>query len=168
LGYDTIDLDFNHIIYEGVEKVVIDINTVKNWKKWIEMAEQGQAVILSLSTNSVRTILNKLISDLDINLCQRLFNVLNGIVVQKLVGLNYQPCSEILIIKDSHKSTIQALLNNKTLGSSHLQHEFKDSYQSFNQAIVQKLIRRKIDVQSAFESSDDPESLDATLKKMGL
>jgi hypothetical protein len=37
-----------------------------------------------------------------------------------------------------------------------------------NQSIIQKLIRRKIDVQSAFDASDDPETLDANLKKMGL
>jgi twitching motility protein PilT len=46
--------------------------------------------------------------------------------------------------------------------------EFKDTYQSLNQAIIQKLIRRKVDVAAAFEASDDPEALDIMLKKMGL
>lgn len=168
LGMDTIDLDSNHIIYEGLERVVVDTNTIKNWKKWIEFAEQGQSVILTLNSNSIGTILNKLESELDLGSCQRLFNILNGIIVQKLIGHDYHPCSEILVFKENQKSIIREHLINNTISNINLQMEFKDSYQSLNQAIIQKLIRRKIDVQSAFEFSDHPESLDAALKKMGL
>ena len=147
---------------------IVDSNSIKNWKKWIEIAEQGQCVILSLSSNSIKTILNKLTSELDISTSQRLFNILNGIVVQKLVGMNYHPCSEIIIFKENQKAIMHDIINNKSVTQINLQMEFKDSYQSLNQAIIQKLIRRKIDVQAAFEASDNPESLDATLKKMGL
>lgn len=168
LGSDTIDFDFNHLIYEGVERIVVDANSVKNWKKWIEVAESGQGVILTLSSNSIKTILNKVTSELDHSSAQRLFNVLNGIVLQKLVGANYFPCSEILVIKENQKTIMHDALENKTVSQMNLAFEFKDSYQSLNQAIIQKLIRRKIDVQSAFEASDNPEFLDATLKKMGL
>ena len=169
LGVETIDFESNHILYEGIERVIVDNNSVKNWKKWIEMAEQGQSVIVTLSTNSVKTILNKLISDLDVNTNIRLFNVLNGMVVQKLVGVNYFPCSEILIIKEKQRDLLKHhLLGQGGLLSINLGQEFKDSYQSLNQSLIQKLIRRKIDVQAAFESSDDPELLDQMLKKMGL
>lgn len=169
LGPETIDFDSNHTLYEGIERVIVDMNSVKNWKKWIEMAEQGQSVVITLSTNSVKTIFNKLTSDLDANTNIRLFNVLNGMVVQKLVGTNYFPCSEILIIKEKQKDLLKHhLLGQGGLLSINLGQEFKDSYQSLNQSLIQKLIRRKIDVQSAFESSDDPELLDQMLKKMGL
>ena len=43
-----------------------------------------------------------------------------------------------------------------------------DSYQSLNQALIQRLIRRKIDVKSAFAASIDPDQLDVQLKKLGL
>lgn len=168
LGIDTLELDFNHILYEGVERIIVDTNSIKNWKKWIEIAEQGQCVILTISSNSVKTILNKLTSELDASTALRLFNVLNGIVVQKLVGPTYHPCSEILIIKENQKNVFSEYLQNKNISAINLGQEFKESYQSLNQAIIQKLIRRKIDVQAAFDSSDDPESLDANLKKMGL
>ncbi|MEK6628655.1 MAG: hypothetical protein AABY53_08510 [Bdellovibrionota bacterium] len=168
LGTDTLDLDFNHIIYEGIERVIVDTNFIKNWKKWIEIAEQGQCVIISLSTNSISTILNKLTSELDLSSSHRLFNNLNGIVVQKLVGINYHPCSEILVFKENQRAIMYDFVNNKTVSRMNLQDEFKDFYQSLNQSIIQKLIRRKIDVQAAFEASDDPESLDASLKRMGL
>ncbi|MBY0451468.1 MAG: hypothetical protein K2P92_00445, partial [Bdellovibrionaceae bacterium] len=48
LGADTLELDSNHILYEGVEKIAVDVNSIKNWKKWIEMAEQGQTVLICL------------------------------------------------------------------------------------------------------------------------
>jgi Tfp pilus assembly pilus retraction ATPase PilT len=112
LGIDTIDLDFNHILYEGIERIIIDTNSVKNWKKWIEIAEQGQCVILTLSSNSIRTIINKLTSELDENTAQRLFNILNGIVLQKLVGPSYHPCSEILIVKENQKNIINTYIQN--------------------------------------------------------
>ncbi len=168
LGTETVDFDSTHPVYEGVERVVVDLNSVKNWKKWIEMAEQGQSVLLSLSINSVRTVFNKFISDLDVNTNMRLFNVLNGVVVQKLVGSQYHPCSEILVIKQNQKDLLRQHLTANSYFKLNFVEEFKDSYQSLNQSLVQKLIRRKIDVQAAFESADDPDSLDQMLKKMGL
>lgn len=168
LGLDTLDYDFNHSLYEGIERVIVDTNSIKNWKKWIEVAEQGQSVVVTVSTNSVRTLMNKLISELDQTMCQRLFNVLNGVIIQKLVGPQYHPCHEIIIIRDMQKAAVYSYLESKNISQQNLQNDFKEYYQSLNQSIVQKLVRRKIDVQSAFEASDDPNALDATLKKMGL
>ncbi len=168
LGVDTVDFDANHILYEGVERVVVDLNSAKSWKKWIEMAEQGQSVIISVSINSVRTIFNKFASDLDLNTSLRLFNVLNGVVVQKLVGSLHYPTHEILVIKQNQRDLLREHLVSNSFFKLNFIDEFKDSYQSLNQSLVQKLIRRKIDVQAAFEAADDPDSLDQMLKKMGL
>lgn len=168
LGTETIDFDSNHPLYEGVQRVIVDLNNVKNWKKWIEIAEQGQSVLLSISTNSVKTIIAQLVSDLDSSTLLRLFNILNGVIVQKLVGPGYFPCSEILVIKEKQKEIILNHVTNNTLFKLNPSLEFKDTYQSLNQSIIQKLIRRKVDVAAAFESSDDPEALDIMLKKMGL
>lgn len=168
LGADTLEFNSNHTLYEGIQRVIVDINSVSNWKKWIEIAEQGQSVFVSISTNSIKTILAQLVSDLDSNTFQRLINVLNGCVVQKLVGAVYVPCSEVLVLKEKQKEIMQNHLLNNTLFKMNLTQEYKDSYQSLNQSIIQKLIRRKVDVQAAFESSDDPETLDIMLKKMGL
>ena len=168
LGAETLDFDSNHILYEGVERVVVDMNTVKNWKKWIEMAEQGQSVLLSLCVSSVKTIFNKLTSDLDPHTNLRLFNVLDGVIVQKLVGTAHFPCNEILVLKEKQKQFLSSLVLEKNTNQLSFANNFKETYQSLNQSLVQRLIRRKIDVQAAFEASDDPESLDQMLKKMGL
>lgn len=168
MGAETLEYDSTHPLYEGIERIIVDTNSVKNWLKWIEMAEQGQSVLISLSINSVRTAINKLISEVDLNSCLRLFNVLNGIAVQKLVGAQYHPCSEIFIIKQKNRDQLRQHLIENSFFKVNFMDDFKDSYQSLNQSLVQKLIRRKIDVQAAFESSDDPESLDQILKRMGL
>jgi hypothetical protein len=44
----------------------------------------------------------------------------------------------------------------------------KKYFQSLNQSIIQALVRRRIDVKSAFSASDLPDELDAQLKRMGL
>lgn len=168
LGTETLDFDSNHPLYEGVQRVIVDLNSVKNWKKWIEIAEQGQSVLVSISTNSVKTIIAQLMSDLDPSTLQRLFNILNGVAVQKLVGPGYFPCSEILVLKEKQKEIILNHVISNTLFKMNLALEFKDTYQSLNQSIIQKLIRRKVDLAAAFESSDDPDGLDVMLKKMGL
>lgn len=168
LGTDTLDLDSNHILYEGVEKIAVDVNSIKNWKKWVEMAEQGQTVLITLSVNSIKTFFNKLLSDLDINTNLRFMGVLNGVVVQKLMGPSRFPCHEILVIKEKQKNLLKENLLNQTFAKMDLASDFKESYSSLNQSLTQRLIRRKIDVQAAFEGSDDPEHLDVMLKKMGL
>ncbi|MNT62914.1 hypothetical protein D3C72_2006780 [compost metagenome] len=39
---------------------------------------------------------------------------------------------------------------------------------SLNQSLLQHLIRRRIDLKTAFETSFDPEALDQHLKKVGI
>ncbi len=168
LGAETLETDSNHVLYEGIEKVAVDMNAVKSWKKWIEMAEQGQTVLMTLSLNSVKTLFNKLLADLDVNTCLRFMAVLNGVIVQKLIGPGRYPCHEILVIKEKQKTLLKDNLLNQTFSKMDLAADFKDSYTSLNQSLIQRLIRRKIDVQAAFEASDDPEQLDVILKKMGL
>lgn len=168
LGADTLELDSNHILYEGVEKIAVDVNSIKNWKKWIEMAEQGQTVLICLSINSIKTFFNKLLADLDMNTNLRFMGVLNGVIVQKLIGPARFPCHETLVIKEKQKVLLKENLLNQSFAKMDLASDFKDSYSSLNQSLIQRLIRRKIDVQAAFEASDDPEHLDVMLKKMGL
>lgn len=168
LGVDTLEFDANHVIYDGLERLVVDTNSIRNWAKWVDLAEQGQSVFITVSANSVTTLLNKLMSELELTLCRRLFSVLNGVIAQKLVGSQYQPCSEILILRDGQRVIAQNYLSLKSVTQQNLQDDFKEAYQSMNQSIIQRMVRRKIDVKSAFEASDDPDQLDLTLKKMGL
>ncbi|MBC7457140.1 MAG: hypothetical protein H7235_02595 [Bdellovibrionaceae bacterium] len=171
LGADAVDWDINHVLYEGLQRIVVDFNTIKNWKKWIEFAEQGQSVYLSLSLNSLQTLFFRLAADLDASMMSRFLQVFNGALLQKISQKVEQKTAvhEILICRDSERKKLIQYYDQKqnfqmlSLGSLGL-----EAYQSLNQSILQKLIRRKLDVQSAFAISEAPEELDAQLKKMGL
>jgi twitching motility protein PilT len=169
LGTDSLDWDTQHIIYDGIERVIVDFNSIKNWAKWIDFVEQGQSVILTLSTDSVTSVLQKLSSELENSLFQRLIYSLNGLVVQKLVSSKKVPVQEILVLRNGEKNKLlKDFLEQESFYGLKLEELGSESYQSLNQALIQKLIRRKIDVKSAFASSSDPDYLDAQLKKLGL
>lgn len=168
LGTDSIDWDMNHSLYDGVEKIVVDFNSIKNWRKWIEFSEQGQSLLISLSLDSVKTLLLKLASELDSALYLRFIMSLNGAVIQKLAGPTKTAVHEIFINREIEKNKLIQRFESKQNLTSALMDIGSEGYQSLNQSIIQKLIRRKIDVKAAFAISDDPDSLDASLKKMGL
>ena len=63
---------------------------------------------------------------------------------------------------------IDYYLNQKNLYKLKMTEFAKDGYSSFNQSLIQKLIRRKLDVQTAFAASEEPDQLDEQLKKLGL
>ncbi|MBC7419679.1 MAG: hypothetical protein H7328_03030 [Bdellovibrio sp.] len=169
LGADSIDWEAGHAIYDGIERVVVDFNSIKNWKKWIEFAEQGQSVYLSLSINSLNTLFYKLAADLDPSLISRFLQVFNGSVVQKLAGVPKIALHEILICREKEKNKLMQFYNQKqNFQMMNLAELGFESYQTLNQSILQKMIRRKLDVQSAFAVSNSPDELDTQLKKMGL
>lgn len=169
LGADALEWENGHTIYEGIERIVVDFNTIKNWRKWIEFAEQGQSVFLSMGADSLTTLFFRVATELEPSLVSRFIQVFNGGVVQKLIGPSKLGVHEILVCREKEKRKLIEYYEQKQnfqliqLGTMGF-----DSYHSLNQSIIQKLIRRKIDVQSAFSASDAPDELDAQLKKMGL
>ncbi len=169
LGSDSIDWESGHVIYEGIERIIVDFNNIKNWKKWIEFAEQGQSVYLTLNLNSLSTLFYRLAAELDASMMSRFLQVFNGAILQKLAGAQLVALHEILIVREKEKSVLMSFYNQKQnfqlLKLSEMSFE---SYQTLNQSIMQKLIRRKLDVQSAFAVSNSPDDLDIQLKKMGL
>lgn len=169
LGSDTMDWDLNHLIYDGLENIVIDFNSVKKWDKWIELAEQGRTVYITMTADDAQTILQQIFEKLTPGYIFRFLNLLNGIVVQKLVHQPQVPIYELLLIKHSDRSQFNHVIQTyRNDGFVNVKLLSKDNYQTFNQSIIQNLVRRQIDVKTAFAASDHPEELDAALKKMGL
>lgn len=169
LGSDTMDWDLNHLIYDGLENIVIDFNSIKKWEKWIELAEQGRVLFITLTAENIQTLLQQIFEKLTPGLMYRFLNLLNGVVVQKLVHDPLVPIYELLLLKQSDKSQFNQMGQlYRNDGYINIKMLSQENYQSFNQSIIQNLVRRQIDVKTAFASSDHPEELDETLKKMGL
>lgn len=169
LGVDTLAYEVQHMIYDGIERLVVDCNTVADWKKWIDFSEQGQSVFLTISSDSITSVLQKLSSEMPQPLFERFVQALNGLIVQKFVGEQKVAAHEILILRQQEKNRIVTeFLDKKSFYRINLEDFGADCYQSLNQSLIQRLIRRKIDVKSAFAASIEPDQLDAQLKKLGL
>lgn len=170
LSEDTLNWDCSHPIYDGVDQVVVDFNSVKNWEKWIRFCEEGRSVIITVSGLSVENCIEYIKTQLQgqIELLHRFFNVLNGLCYQKIVGLREGALHEYVLIKDSEKNDLKSLSINEFIHKMQQSETLKLHYQSLNQSIIQSLIRRRIDVKTAFQFSNDPDDLDIQLKKMGL
>ncbi|MFZ3231357.1 MAG: hypothetical protein WA160_14200 [Pseudobdellovibrio sp.] len=169
LGTDATDWDINHPVYDGLERIIVDCNSVRKLEKWIEMCEQGRSVFITVTAETVQIALQQILEKLSPGYIQRFFNKLNGIVVQKLSGPSRAPIHEMFLNNNSEVEQIRNEIQRfKAEGLIELKSFSNKSYQSLNQSISQNLIRRQIDVKSAFASSNDPEELDQLLKKMGL
>ncbi len=169
LGADTMNLEVQHPLYDGIERIVVDFNEIRDWAKWINFVEQGQSVLVTVSADSITSILQRLSTELSLPLFERLIYALNGILVQKFVGSQKVTAHEILILRNQEKIKMNSDFNDKkSFYQMKLEDFGADSYQSLNQSLIQRLIRRKIDVKSAFAASSDPDQLDVQLKKLGL
>lgn len=169
LGADTLGFEVQHTIYDGIERVVVDFNTVTDWKKWIDFVEQGQSVFVTLSSDSITSVLQKLSSEISQPLFERFVQALNGLVVQKFVGSQKVAVHEIFLLRQQEKNKIvNEFLDKKSFYRIKLDDFGAESYQSLNQSLIQRLIRRKIDVKAAFAASIEPDQLDVQLKKLGL
>ena len=93
--------------------------------------------------------------------------MLSLVCYQKLTAAHESGLHEILVMHDSFK---KLLLENdfSKLMSLADKDILQKNYQSINQSIIQNLVRRKIDIKTAFKSTPHPDDLDQQLKKMGL
>jgi len=170
LSEEVLAWDCAHPIYDGVDQVIVDFNSVKNWDKWIRFCEEGRSVIVTNSGLSVENCIDFIRTQLHNNyeLLHRFYKVLNGICYQKVVGVREGAIHEYLLVKDSERQSLITQSYDNFVTQIQQNESLKNHYQSLNQSIIQALIRRRLDVKTAFQVSNNPDELDLQLKKMGL
>jgi len=170
LSEEVLTWDCSHPIYDGVDQVIVDFNSIKNWDKWIRFCEEGRSVIVTLSGLSVENCIDYVRTQLHSNyeLLHRFYKVLNGICYQKVVGVREGAIHEYLLVKDSERNNLVTQTFEKFIDHLHQNESLKQHYQTLNQSIIQGLVRRRFDVKTAFQISNNPDDLDLQLKKMGL
>lgn len=165
LGQESIGWEYTHTLYEGMNTFVVDLNDLQQIEKWVRFSEEGRKVIITLSASSMKNVIAQLLSYKEKNgpLWFRLSEQLKTIVFQK--SFDQQIVQEVVVLKDSEQSELSVLDNMNDLKKwmKTIEH-----YQSLNQSILQALVRRRIDVKTAFALTADPVALDENLKKMGL
>lgn len=157
-------------LYDGIERIIVDENEISDWTKWISFSEAGIPVYLSLTVSQLENFFYRIFSELPEPLLRRFLLQLNGAIAQKIVGEQSVYLSEFILFKnDEMRNFLNA---NENLKYAHFRNsnwfQNNETYQSLNQSIIQNLVRRQLDVPTAFAISDNPTDLDQTLKRMGL
>lgn len=186
---DTVKSPFKHWTYKTIDdlvsagtilvkdsEVLIFENISKSFEveAAIECAEEGRLVIMHFCNQSLVSSLHKVLSLFPGGRAQHtLWRMLD------LLSLSYSQCEiegennetvfagEIIPLNPELKKEIYS--KGVDFFEERLRTiEDENGVVTFNQSLLQLLIRRKISLQKAFEFSKDPQDFDSLLKKVGI
>ncbi len=146
----------------------------KSFALALQLAERGALVIYSMQSpsiiNSFRRSFGFVEKSFGKHGCSRLAEVLELALCQvsmKGTASDVVHAYEVLLMKEQIRHLVQ--VENLNEIESLLKAAPENSgLMSLNQALLQNLVRRRIDIKTAFEHTRDPDSLDALLKKVGI
>ncbi len=153
--------------------VILDSSRLEFCETALRLAEEGRSVVLTLPVWGISMGLQRFM-----DLCEgsadsrarRTASVLQmamGLRLLQGIETSLQGAFELLLAdsqiqKAVASSNFQEITNlMKTTGE-------KTGMRSLNQSLFQLLMKRKVDLKSAFENSPEPEELDSLLKKVGI
>ncbi|MFS4460373.1 twitching motility protein PilT [Bdellovibrio sp. HCB2-146] len=158
----------------GLDLVVYDGFSDEKFLEALNLAEQGTFVIYSMKSPSMENTLRRCFSVLHKNFgaqgSPRWAEVLSVVAGSYgMPGLSGERvfAHEILLVKPQ----VRSLLENedcKGVLQALGQAAENSGLLALNQSLLQHLIRRRIDLKTAFEVSRDPDNLDQLLKKVGI
>lgn len=159
----------------GADVVVFDgLMQESDFLKAAELAERGLFVICSMSAPSMGNALRRWISAMSARFgdlgVSRLTEVLSLCVGQyALAGLGGEIvyAHEVVLVTPQIKQTLEQK-DIRSLETQMRTAPENSGLSSLNQSLLQNLIRRKIDIKTAFEVTQDPDGLDQLLKKVGI
>ncbi|ASD64108.1 twitching motility protein PilT [Bdellovibrio bacteriovorus] len=159
----------------GVDMVVYDgFNDEESLLEALSLAEQGVFVIYSMKAPSVTNALRRALSTLGERFGEhgapRLAEVLTMASGQyPVAGLSGEKvfAHEVLLMKPQVRGLIEDQ-DLKSLENLLTQAPENSGILTLNQSLLQHLIRRRVDLKTAFEVSRDPDNLDQLLKKVGI
>lgn len=140
----------------------------------LALVERGVFVIYSMKapslTNALRRCLGALSERYGEHGAPRLAEVLSLVFAQyAMAGLNNERifAHEVLLMKPQIRELIETE-NLKNIEALMLTAPENSGLLTLNQSLLQHLIRRRVDLKTAFEASRDPDNLDLLLKKVGI
>lgn len=186
---DSVKSPFKHWSYKNIEdlansglslvkdsEVLIfeNISKAHEVEMAIECAEDGRLVIMHFCNQSLVSTIHKILSLFSDSRAQHiLWRLLDLLIVSysqyEIEGENNETvfAGEMVPLSPELKREIYA----KGIDSFEERLRTLDDETgivTFNQSLLQLLIRRKISLQKAFEYSKDPQDLDSLLKKVGI
>lgn len=171
----SISAEENANLLSGVDMVVYDGDeSDETFLKALSLAERGFFVIYSMKAPSVTNALRRCLSVVTEKYGEygssRTAEVLSLAVSQHpMAGLSGEKifAHEVLLMKPQIKSLVEEK-NIKGIEKLMVQSNENSGILTLNQSILQHLIRRRVDIKTAFGISRDPDNLDQLLKKVGI
>lgn len=162
-------------ILKGVDLIVLHgVHTEENLIRAVELAEAGVTVIYTMNSASVMgaikqsySILQKHWGKLGSARFADVLRMCYGQVATKGLEQSTVLASEFATIKPHIRSYVEQE-DLKSLEALLRGTAESVGVQSLNQSLLQHLVRRRIDLKSAFLLTQDPENLDLLLKKVGV
>lgn len=145
------------LVYEGFEAA----------EEAIEKAEEGKLVFLNLTHTHLFAALKKLTQKTDAYRFSKVFKM--AFHTQVVKGMtDWYPISDFLV----NTPSVQAAIEGRDFARIEEIMKSPDAadtgMRSFNQNLLQMILKRKIDLRKGFELSPEPQELDQLLKKVGL
>ena len=149
--------------------------TAEIFIKLLCAAEEGRLVLLAQRTSTSLATIRRILSlsygegrrHLMARFVDQLLLVACEMRLPSLIDSQMEEARELILmtpamkifLKNEDLQSAEELLNSGEEGSGSV---------SFNQSLLKLLLRRKIDIKTAFEASPDPAHLDRILKKVGI
>lgn len=163
------------VFLEGVDMVVFEGFSGEEYlQEAVELAEQGYFVVYSMRAPHLMNCLRRSVAHLENewgeHAAPRLAGILSLASAQySISGLGDERvfAHEVLLMKPQLKEKLEAA-DIKSIGEILESTTETPGILTLNQSLLQHLIRRRIDLKSAFEVTHNPDNLDQLLKKVGI
>ena len=140
----------------------------------LTVAETGHLVIATLHTNSAIQTISRIVSvfpsEQQDRIRVQLSFVLKAIIAQRLlpgVKGGMVPALELLILNPNIQNLIRENKMHQVYGMMQVGQD-KSGMITLNQSLLKLILKRKVDLATAFANSTDPEELDKLLKQAGV
>lgn len=177
VGADTVAYKtaLKHVLRQDPDVCLMgELRDLETIEAALTIAETGHLVFATLHTNSCIQTISRVVSVFPSEQQERirvqLSFVLNAVISQRLLPSlegGRVAASEIMLMNTNIRNLIRENKLHQVYGMMQVGQE-KSGMSTLNQSLVGLLLRRKIDMRSAFEVTNDPEELDKQLKQAGI
>lgn len=177
VGMDTnaFKVALKHMLRQDPDYCVMgELRDLETIEAALTIAETGHLVLATLHTNSAIQTLNRLVgvfpSEQQERIRLQLSFVLQGIVSQRLLPSTdgtRAGAFEVLLMPPSVRNLIRENKFHQIYSMMQMGQD-KSGMKTMNQSLLSLIMRRRVDLKTAFEYATDPEELDDLLKKAGF
>lgn len=177
IGVDTVSYRaaLKHVLRQDPDVCMMgELRDLETIDAAMNICETGHLVFATLHTNSAVSTINRIVNVFPAEQQERvrtqLSLTLNAIICQRLIPAlkgGQVVALEILLMSPNIRNLIRENKLHQVYGMMQVGQD-KSGMMTLNQALVQLVLKRKIELRQAFMQSSDPEELDKMLKAAGV